>query len=101
MDRERVSAIARMGGKAAHAAGTAHRWTSEAAREAGRKGGKAAHVTRGGPRRRQVEMFDERLARSVADTIAPPPAPDSDTYIDDPPTLRGADVAAANAERAA
>ena len=31
--------IARKGGKAAHAKGTAHEWTSEEAREAGRRGG--------------------------------------------------------------
>lgn len=32
-------AMASMGGKAAHAAGTARKWTPEQAREAGRKGG--------------------------------------------------------------
>lgn len=31
--------IASMGGKAAHALGTAHKWTSEEAQVAGRKGG--------------------------------------------------------------
>ena len=31
------------GGKAAHQKGTAHEWTSEQAREAGRKGGFASH----------------------------------------------------------
>lgn len=33
--------IASKGGKAAHAKGTAHEWSSEQAREAGRKGGLA------------------------------------------------------------
>jgi hypothetical protein len=33
--------IASRGGKSAHAAGTAHRWDSDAAREAGKKGGAA------------------------------------------------------------
>lgn len=33
--------IASKGGKAAHAKGTAHEWTREEAREAGRKGGLA------------------------------------------------------------
>jgi general stress protein YciG len=33
--------IARMGGRAAHARGTAHEFTSEEARAAGRKGGEA------------------------------------------------------------
>lgn len=51
MDRAAVSAIASRGGKAAHAAGTAHQFTSEEAREAGRKGGSAPHRVRGrGPR---------------------------------------------------
>ena len=39
MDPEKRRAIARMGGKAAHAKGTAHQWTEEEARVAGRKGG--------------------------------------------------------------
>lgn len=43
-----VSAIARKGGKAAHAAGTAHEFTAEEAREAGRKGGRAAQSQRRG-----------------------------------------------------
>jgi general stress protein YciG len=51
MDREKVSAIASKGGKAAHAAGTAHQFNSEEARAAGRKGGTAPHVRRGrGPK---------------------------------------------------
>ncbi len=36
---EDVSEISRKGGKAAHVAGTAHRFTSDEARAAGRKGG--------------------------------------------------------------
>lgn len=39
MPKDQVSAIASLGGKAAHAKGTAHQWTSEEARAAGRKGG--------------------------------------------------------------
>jgi general stress protein YciG len=51
MDRTKVSEIASKGGKAAHAAGTAHQFTSDEARAAGRKGGVAPHVRRGrGPR---------------------------------------------------
>ena len=51
MDRSKVSEIASKGGKAAHAAGTAHQFTSEEARAAGKKGGVAPHVRRGrGPR---------------------------------------------------
>ena len=43
MDRTRQKEIASKGGKAAHQKGTAHEWTSEEAREAGRKGGMASH----------------------------------------------------------
>jgi general stress protein YciG len=46
MDRTLVSEIARKGGKAAHSAGTAHEFTSEEARVAGRKGGRATHAKR-------------------------------------------------------
>jgi general stress protein YciG len=46
MDRKQVSEIARKGGKAAHSAGTAHEFTSEEARVAGRKGGRATHAKR-------------------------------------------------------
>ena len=45
MDAEKQRAIASKGGKAAHEKGTAHEFTSEEAREAGRKGGQA---TQGG-----------------------------------------------------
>jgi general stress protein YciG len=51
MDRSKVSEIASKGGKAAHAAGTAHQFSSDEARNAGKKGGVAPHVRRGrGPR---------------------------------------------------
>lgn len=43
MPRELVSEISRKGGRAAHVAGTAHEFTSEEARAAGRKGGQATH----------------------------------------------------------
>jgi general stress protein YciG len=46
MERKLVSEIARKGGKAAHSAGTAHEFTSEEARVAGRKGGRATHAKR-------------------------------------------------------
>jgi len=47
MDPKRVSEIASKGGKAAHLAGTAHEFTSDEARNAGKKGGLAPHVRRG------------------------------------------------------
>ena len=53
MDPQRQREIASRGGKAAHQKGTAHEWTSEEARDAGRKGGIASHRRRreqlGGP----------------------------------------------------
>ena len=53
MDRAKQKEIASKGGKAAHQKGTAHEWTSEEAREAGRKGGMASH-------RRRREQGDEQ-----------------------------------------
>lgn len=47
MDPEKQREIAAKGGRAAHAKGTAHEFTSEEAREAGRKGGQNS---RGGRR---------------------------------------------------
>jgi general stress protein YciG len=52
MDRDRVKEIASKGGRAAHAAGTAHQFNPDEARVAGKKGGLAPHVRRGGVRRR-------------------------------------------------
>ena len=43
MDRAQVRELASRGGKAAHEKGTAHEFTTEEARVAGRKGGLAAH----------------------------------------------------------
>lgn len=45
MDPEKRRKIASKGGKAAHKKGTAHEWTTEEAREAGRKGGSASQKT--------------------------------------------------------
>ena len=46
MDRAKQREIASKGGKAAHQKGTAHEWTSEEGRDAGRKGGLASHKRR-------------------------------------------------------
>lgn len=46
MDRSRQREIASRGGKAAHERGTAHEWTAEEARAAGRKGGISSHRRR-------------------------------------------------------
>jgi uncharacterized protein len=45
MSPEKQREIASKGGRAAHLKGTAHEWTSEEARSAGRKGGM---ISRGG-----------------------------------------------------
>ena len=42
MDEEKQRKIASEGGRAAHEKGTAHEFSSEEAREAGRKGGEAS-----------------------------------------------------------
>ena len=55
MDRAKQREIASKGGKAAHQKGTAHEWTSEEARDAGRKGGIASHQ-----RRREQTQSGER-----------------------------------------
>jgi uncharacterized protein len=46
MDRNLVREIARKGGIASHASGTAHEFTSDEARVAGRKGGHASRAKR-------------------------------------------------------
>ena len=68
MDRSKQREIASKGGKAAHQKGTAHEWTSEEAREAGRKGGQ---VSRGGrcriqPTSQPTTAAMERTADAMA-----------------------------------
>ena len=46
MDRAKQREIASKGGRVAHLRGTAHEWTMEEARVAGRKGGIASHQYR-------------------------------------------------------
>ncbi|MBP1474850.1 hypothetical protein J7I44_11120 [Frateuria sp. MAH-13] len=46
MDEERQREIASEGGRAAHASGHAHQFTSEEARRAGQKGGEAVSANR-------------------------------------------------------
>jgi uncharacterized protein len=64
MDRAKQREIASKGGKAAHQKGTAHEWTSEEAREAGRKGGMASH------RRRKQLMEEPGGPASSSDDVA-------------------------------
>ena len=80
MDRERQREIARKGGKAAHEKGTAHEFTADEARAAGRKGGERvstdrAHMSRIG-RLGGKRSAGRRSAKSSPDggeetTVAP------------------------------
>ena len=56
MTPEKQREIASKGGRAAHQKGTAHEWTSEEARSAGRKGGQ---ISRGGRGRLPDEPMAE------------------------------------------
>jgi uncharacterized protein len=68
MDRTKQREIASKGGKAAHLKGTAHEWSSDEAREAGRKGGMASH-------RRREEPQEAAPEKQNVDT--PNPNPDA------------------------
>jgi len=56
MDHQKQREIASEGGRAAHRQGVAHEWSSEEAREAGRKGGQNS---RGGGRSRSTNRSEE------------------------------------------
>lgn len=64
MTPEKQREIASKGGRAAHAKGTAHEWTSEEARNAGRKGGQISRGGRG--RLRPEEMAGSALPSGPA-----------------------------------
>jgi len=66
MDRAKQREIASKGGKAAHQKGTAHEWTSEEARDAGRKGGIASHQRR---REQSGGSTDESAVGSTDDRV--------------------------------
>jgi general stress protein YciG len=70
MSREKQREIASKGGRAAHQKGTAHEWTSEEARSAGRKGGQ---ISRGG-RGRLVVPAPEEAGPPAAGAQADMPA---------------------------
>jgi general stress protein YciG len=63
MDRKKQREIASKGGKAAHQKGTAHEWTIEEAREAGRIGAKMAH------RHRQMRPERSELSEGAAPVV--------------------------------
>ena len=63
MSPDKQRDIARKGGRAAHEKGTAHEWTADEARNAGRKGGQ---VSRGG--RGRLMVTPEIARASVPDS---------------------------------
>ena len=65
MSAEKQREIASKGGRAAHEKGTAHEWTADEARNAGRKGGQ---VSRGGRGRLIVPSDSAPAAGTVADS---------------------------------
>jgi general stress protein YciG len=69
MSPEKQREIASKGGRAAHQKGTAHEWTSEEARQAGRKGGQ---VSRGG--RGRLIVSDAPPAAQADTAMMPSPA---------------------------
>lgn len=80
MDEAKQREIASKGGKAAHAKGTAHRFTPDEAREAGRKGGLAVSRDRqhmaaigreGGQRRGRARERDDSSMSSVSELREP------------------------------
>jgi uncharacterized protein len=66
MSPEKQREIASKGGRAAHEKGTAHEWTADEARNAGRKGGQVSRGGRG------------RLSESLAADNAPASASPAD-----------------------
>ena len=66
MDPQRQREIASEGGRAAHERGTAHEFTSEEAREAGRKGGQARAENRSA--RQRASAAQSSPAESSSDS---------------------------------
>jgi hypothetical protein len=67
MSAEKQREIASKGGRAAHEKGTAHEWTADEARNAGRKGGQ---VSRGGRGRLIVPSDVTAVPQPVEDSAA-------------------------------
>jgi uncharacterized protein len=65
MNPDKQREIASKGGRAAHEKGTAHEWTREEAREAGRKGGLRTHQRRSSlPESPNTRTTDDRAAHT-------------------------------------
>jgi hypothetical protein len=72
MSPEKQREIASKGGRAAHQKGTAHEWSSDEAREAGRKGGMASRGGRG--KLPMSSSSDVNPADIASDNSTPEPA---------------------------
>jgi general stress protein YciG len=72
LDPEKQKEIARLGGKAAHAQGKAHEFTSEEARAAGKKGGEV--VSRNSDHMRAIGRMGGRAQRRKRGGEESPPA---------------------------
>jgi general stress protein YciG len=72
LDPEKQKEIARLGGKAAHAQGKAHEFTSEEARAAGKKGGEV--VSRNSDHMRAIGRMGGRAQRRKRGSDEMPPA---------------------------
>ncbi len=81
MSPEKQREIASKGGRAAHEKGTAHEWTADEARNAGRKGGQ---VSRGG---RGRLVLSDGLSDGLSDDGQPAAGPENN------PSSLGADRA--------
>jgi general stress protein YciG len=68
MDYQKQREIASKGGRAAHEKGTAHEWTADEARNAGRKGGQ---VSRGGRGRLVLPGDEPPAVTGLADQTPP------------------------------
>jgi len=65
MSPEKQREIASKGGRAAHEKGTAHEWTADEARSAGRKGGQVSRGGRG--RLAEQPMSSDSIPGSIVD----------------------------------
>ena len=72
MDRTKQREIASKGGKAAHLKGTAHEWSRDESREAGRKGGMAAteDLNRRSRRTERLTIKTSQSRRDAASGLA-------------------------------
>jgi len=99
MDAAKQREIASKGGRAAHQKGTAHQFTPDEAREAGRKGGGTvsqdrAHMAEIG--RIGGQSRGRRIQRGA--TGSEPPAPQSSTESEESPPSEAEESRASNAE---